>query len=111
MTVDGWLLYTRVKEGYFKTPDLFNWLYSILLPALCRESNRPRVVVIDNNSIYIDKVIVSTIEAEGYIVYFLPPYSPDFNPIELMFLVLKAWFQRNYIWTCSSFERFGDYLV
>jgi transposase len=52
-------------------------------------SARAVTVVLDNNSIYIDKVIVSTIEAEGYIVYFLSPYSPDFNPIELIFSVLK----------------------
>jgi hypothetical protein len=24
MTIDGWLLYTGVKEGYFQTPDLLN---------------------------------------------------------------------------------------
>jgi transposase len=47
--------------------------------------------VLDNNSIYIDEVIVNAIEAEGHIVRFLPPYSLDFNPIELTFSVLKAW--------------------
>lgn len=26
---------------------------------------------------------------------FLPPYSPEFNPIELMFSSMKAFFQRN----------------
>jgi transposase len=24
---------------------------------------------------------------------FLPPYSPDYNPIELTFSAMKAWFQ------------------
>ena len=111
MTIDSWLLCTGVKEGYFQTPDLLNQLQSMLLPALRREGDRPRVIVLDNNSTYIDEVIISMIEAEGYLVRFLPPYSPDFNPIELTFSVLKAWLQRNYIWTRSSFDRFGDYLV
>jgi transposase len=97
MTINGWLPCTGVKEGYFKTPDLLNWLHSMLLPALCRESDRPCVVVMDNNSTHVDEVIVSAIEAGGHIVRFLPPYSPDFNPIELTFSVLKAWLQRNYI--------------
>jgi len=44
MTVNGWLPCTRIKEGYFKTPNLLNWLRSMLLLALRRESNRPRVV-------------------------------------------------------------------
>ncbi|EIM82175.1 uncharacterized protein STEHIDRAFT_65601 [Stereum hirsutum FP-91666 SS1] len=26
---------------------------------------------------------------------FLPPYSPDFNPIELAFSTIKAWIRRN----------------
>jgi len=26
---------------------------------------------------------------------FLPPYSPDYNPIELAFSSMKAWFRRN----------------
>ena len=90
MTIDSWLPCTRVKEGYFKTPNLLNWLHSMLLPALHRESDRPCVVVIDNNSTHVDEVIVSAIEAEGHIVRFLPPYSPNFNPIELTFSVLKA---------------------
>src|SRR5437773_4626204 len=83
----------------------------MLLPALHREGGRPRVVVLDNNSVHIDEVITSTIEAEGHIVCFLPPYSPDFNPIELSFSVLKAWFQRNYVWTRSNHGNFGEYLV
>ena len=41
----------------------------------------------DNNGTHIDEVIINTIEAEGHIVRFLPPYSPDFNPIELSFSI------------------------
>ncbi|KAI9766133.1 MAG: hypothetical protein M1840_006700 [Geoglossum simile] len=55
--------------------------------------------------------MTKTIEAEGHIVCFFPPYLPDFNLIELSFSVLKAWFQRNYIWTCSNYRNFGEYLV
>jgi transposase len=92
-------------------PDLLNWLRSMLLPTLRTDSNRPRVIILDNNSTYIDEIIIDAIEAEGHVVRFLPPYSPDFNLIELTFPVLKAWLQRNYVWTRSSFEKFGDYLI
>jgi transposase len=111
MTIDGWIPCTGVKQGYFQTPDLLNWLRSMLLPALRSDPDRPRVVVLDNNSTHVNEVIIDAIEADGHIVRFLPPYSPDFNPIELTFSVLKAWLQRNYVWTRSSFERFGDYLI
>lgn len=46
----------------------------------------------------------------GLIVEYLPPYSPDFNPIEQTFNVLKQWIRTN--WTDSRrFEDFGDFLA
>lgn len=83
----------------------------MLLPALSWENNQLRVVVVLDNSTHVGEVSVSAIEVKGHIVRFLPPYSPDFNPIELAFSVLKARLQRNYVWTHPSFAEFGDYLV
>jgi transposase len=48
------------------------------------------VVVMDNLSSHKVKGIVEAIEAVGAFVKFLPPYSPDFNPIELMWSKMKA---------------------
>ena len=31
----------------------------------------------------------------GVVLAYLPPYSPDFNPIEEAFAELKAWFKKN----------------
>jgi len=62
----------------------------MLLLALYRENDRPRIIVLDNNSTHVNEVIVSAIKAEGYIIRFLPPYSLDFNPIKLTFSVLKV---------------------
>jgi transposase len=74
-----------------------DWLRSHLLPTLrATYGHRPIVVVLDNVSIHTNHEVVRVIKAEGHIVRFLPPYSPDFNPIELTFRVLKAWIQRNY---------------
>jgi len=36
---------------------------------------------------------ISVIEELGGRVLFLPPYSPDFNPIESAFSTIKAWLQ------------------
>ena len=65
----------------------------------------------NNDSIHIDEAVVDAIEAEGHLVRFLSLYSPDFNLIELSFSVLKAWLQRNYIWTRRRYDLFGDYSV
>ena len=111
ITIAGYVQCTGVKEDYFKTSDVLNWLRTALLPALRRESGRPRVTVLDNNSTHIDRVIVEAIEAAGHVIQFLPPYSPGHNPIELSFSVLKAWLQRNYVWTSHSYGNFGSYLI
>ena len=50
----------------------------ILVPAL-----KPgMVLVIDNARIHKSKKIITLVEAAGCKVIFLPPYSPDYNPIE-----------------------------
>ncbi len=41
----------------------------------------------------------------------MPPYSPDYNPIELTFSVLKAWVRRHFDDTWPHFEgTFDDFL-
>jgi transposase len=39
---------------------------------------------------------------------FLPPYSPDFNPIEKFFAELKQWIKKNrsIVADCENFEQF-----
>ena len=69
------------------------------------------VIVMDNVSIHIGREIREVIEAEGHILRFLPPYSPDYNPIELTFAVIKAWIKRHYVTRRQEFQGFGDFLA
>lgn len=48
------------------------------------------IVVMDNLSSHKREGIREAIEAVGASVLYLPPYSPDFNPIEQVFAKLKA---------------------
>ena len=58
----------------------------VLVPAL-----KPGdIVVMDNLSSHKAPIIRQTIEAAGATLLYLPPYSPDFNPIEQLFAKLKA---------------------
>jgi transposase len=66
---------------------------------------------LDNVSIHTNDEVTQTIRAAGYSVRYLPPYSPDYNPIELTFGVLKAWIRRNYIYKRAQFGGdFGGFL-
>lgn len=61
------------------------YVEQVLAPAL-----RPgMVVVIDNASFHKSKKIVDLIEAVNCKILFLPPYSPDFNPIEHHWAAVK----------------------
>src|ERR1043165_2026864 len=53
------------------------------------------VLVIDNATIYHNEELIKIIESVGYRIIFLSPYSPNYNPIELVFSVIKNWLKKN----------------
>lgn len=58
---------------------LFNtWLKEILIPEL----SPGQVVILDNASFHKSKASIAMLREAGCEVLFLPPYSPDLNPIE-----------------------------
>ena len=67
------------------------------------------IIVLNNASIYKLARLQELYEHSGVILEFLPPYSPDFNPIEAIFKDLKAWIKRNYI-LASKFKSFNNFL-
>lgn len=52
------------------------------------------IVVMDNLSSHKVKGVREAIEARGAQVWYLPPYSPDYNPIELMWSKVKTLLRR-----------------
>jgi transposase len=57
---------------------------------LAPELGRGQIVVMDNLSVHKSKRVQRLIEQAGATLLFLPPYSPDMNPIEEAFSKLKA---------------------
>ena len=68
-----------------------------LIPQLLPFNGRnPRsIVFLDNASIHHVSHAVSLIQSVGALVHFLPPYSPDLNPIEELFSKIKAVLKEN----------------
>lgn len=52
--------------------------------------------MLDNVKTHCNPRIEELIRSRGCEVRYLPPYSPDYNPIELTFSVLKAWVRRHF---------------
>jgi transposase len=62
------------------------WVEHVLVPTL----RAGDVVVMDNLASHKGPRVRALIEAAGAELRYLPPYSPDFNPIEKAFAKLKA---------------------
>jgi transposase len=70
-----------VFDGPIDNPSFLAYVEQVLVPTL----RRGDVVVLDNLAVHKQPEVRAAIERVGAYVRFLPPYSPDFNPIELAF--------------------------
>jgi transposase len=75
-----------VLEGPINQDAFQAYVDQVLVPELSPGD----VVVMDNLSSHKGPAVRSAVEAAGASLLFLPPYSPDFNPIENAFAKLKA---------------------
>jgi transposase len=79
-----------VIMGAINGPSFRAYVAKCLAPTL-----RPGdIVVMDNLGSHKSPKVRAAIEARGATLRFLPPYSPDLNPIEMMFAKLKALLRR-----------------
>ena len=75
-----------VFDGPIDNPTFLAYVEQVLVPTL----QPGDVVVLDNLVVHKQAAVQTVIERTGAHLRFLPPYSPDFNPIELAFAKLKA---------------------
>jgi transposase len=61
------------------------WLEKMLL----KELTKPSIIIMDNAPFHSKPHIIALLESYGHYALFLPPYSPDLNPIEQSFAILK----------------------
>jgi transposase len=84
LRADG-LVATQVLDGPMTGQRFREYVTGVLVPAL-----RPGdTVVLDNLPCHKSAAVRAAVEAAGCRLAFLPPYSPDLNPIELAFAKLK----------------------
>ena len=79
-----------VLDGPMTGAWFFSYVEQVLFPTL----RRGDVVILDNLPAHKGSAVREAIEAAGARLLFLPPYSPDFNPIENAFAKLKALLRR-----------------
>lgn len=82
----GGMTAPMVIDGAMNGAAFQTWTRQMLVPSL-REGD---VVVMDNLPAHKLAAVRAAIEAAGARLELLPPYSPDFNPIEQAFAQIKA---------------------
>ena len=85
------ILDVKVVKGTSNGDIFYDFLHSHLLAHLLPFDGRNphSVVVLDNCSIHHISEVRQVLEEVGVLVHYLPPYSPDYNPIEEAFSKVK----------------------
>jgi len=75
-----------VIDGPINGDRFIAYVEQFLIPTLAPGD----IVIMDNLGSHKRQAVRSAIRAAGAKLFFLPPYSPDLNPIEQVFAKLKA---------------------
>ena len=101
LTVNGYLPNPLILQGGVKKEAFVWWLLNCVIMQLPIDS----IIVMDNASIHHNLGLDTVLEARNVTIEYLPPYSPDLNPIETTFSVLKAWVKRHF----NEIEFYADF--
>lgn len=87
--LDGRTTHT-VYQGGTTAERFAEYLKETLLPSLFRDA----IIIMDNMRSHHAKAVKQVLDTSGIRYLYLPPYSPDFNPIEKMWSKLKAYLRK-----------------
>ena len=79
-----------ILDGAMHGAAFLAYVEQVLAPTLSPGD----IVIMDNLPAHKSVAVRQAIEAVGAKLRFLPPYSPDFNPIEMAFSKLKAFLKK-----------------
>ncbi len=91
VTVAACLTDTGIVAPFYRHGSMSGeWMTAYVEQVLCPELQDGDIVFMDNLAAHKSAHVREAIEARGAELLFLPPYSPDLNPIELAWSKMKA---------------------
>jgi transposase len=80
------MMFNHTFEGFLKKEKFVELLKSDIIGLF---KNTSKYLILDNASVHKCKEVIELLEEHKINYLFLPPYSPEFNPIELAWSKLK----------------------
>ena len=85
----------KCTSGTYSRKRFHNAFSEKIVPRLNPWPAPRSIVVMDNAKIHMFKELEEAVHQCGARLIYLPPYSPELNPIEVCFGQLKRWIQKN----------------
>ena len=101
LRMDG-LFAPYVFKGAMNSARFVEYVGKVLLPQL----NAGDILVMDNLQAHKNETACALLRNAGITIMYLPPYSPDFNPIELCFSKIKSILRREKIREVAQLHEF-----
>ena len=106
---DG-IVFAQVFQGSTDAV-VFEHFIRELLPYCGRFPAPKSVLIMDNASIHHSDAVTTLCREAGVLLIYLPPYSPDMNPIEEFFAQLKRFIKRHWqVWEQGEQTDFAPFL-
>jgi transposase len=106
ITMIGAISFERVETALYSEGSANGELFlKFIKECLCPLLQPRHVVVMDNVAFHKVKGINEAITAIGAKLIYLPPYSPDLNPIEMMWSKIKCFLRKMATRTFDDFNR------
>jgi transposase len=102
--INNQLLTVCLFDSNINSDVFYAWLTKDLIPKLPEKS----VIVMDNATFHKRKDMKNSIEKDHHTLFYLPPYSPDLNPIEKKWAQYKALRKQK---RCSTYQLFSHSLI
>lgn len=86
-----------MKTGTVNADFFVDFVRGTLIPTMqpFDGTNSKSIAVLDNCSVHHVQAVAEVFETAGILVMFLPPYSPDYNPIEETFSYIKGYLKEH----------------
>ena len=91
-------------EGNINADVFYSWVTQELLPAIPKKA----VIVMDNATFHKRADSIEAIKSHEHDILFLPPYSPDLNPIEKKWAQAKSTRRKL---RCDPYQLFENYAL